>query len=83
LELVQAVATSLNLVAEGTSTEVTSHNKYEWRSSDGRFRLFLQDQNGGVWRVELVDWPNPSRSELSKHAEAQIRKRVKISCSAS
>lgn len=82
-ELVRSVAESLNLIEETTSTEATSQNKYKWRSSDGRFMLFLENQNGGLWRLELVDWPNSSQSELSTHAEAKIRKSVKTSCSLS
>ena len=82
-ELVRAVAESPNLIEETSSTEATGQNKYKWRSPDGRFMLFLENQNGGLWRLELVDWPNPSRSELSAHAEAKIRKSVKTSCSVS
>ena len=83
LELVRAVAESLNLIEATVSTEATSQNKYKWRSPDGRFMLFLENQNGGLWRLELVDWPDSSQSELSAHAEAKIRESVKTSCSSS
>jgi hypothetical protein len=82
-ELVRAVAKSLDLIEESASTELVLQNKYRWRSSDGRFTLFLGNQNGGLWQVELIDWPNSSRSELSTHAEAEIRASVKTSCSSS
>ena len=77
VELVRAVARSLGLVEQSTSV---SRNKYNWQSSDGRFMLFLENQEGELWRVELVDWPEPSRSKLSTQAEAEIRKGVKASC---
>ena len=82
-ELVRAVAKSLDLIEESASTETVLQNRYRWRSSDGRFVLFLENQNGGLWRVELIDWPNSSRSKLSTHAEAEIRASVKTSCSSS
>ncbi len=82
-ELVRSVAESLNLIEGTTSTEATSQNKYKWRSPDGRFMLFLDNQNGGLWRLELVDWPNSLQSELSTHAEAELRRSVKTSCSLS
>ncbi len=77
VELVQTVAKSLNLIEQSGSTEVVSQNKYEWRSSDGHFMLSLQTQGTGLWRLELLDWPNSSQSELSTRAEAEIRKRKK------
>jgi hypothetical protein len=83
VELVRAVAESLNLMEEPSSAEVASQSEYKWRSPDGRFMLFLENPNGGLWRVDLVDWPNSSQSELSSHAEAKIRQSLKTSCSPS
>lgn len=80
VDLVQSVARSLNLIEDSGSTEGVSQDRYRWRSPDGRFMLILGNQNNGLWRVELVDWPDPSRSELSIHAEAQIRQRLRTSC---
>jgi len=82
-QLVRAIAESLNLVEEPASTDMTSQSKYKWRSPDGRFMLFLENQSGGSWRAELVDWPNSSQSELSSHAEAKIHQILKTSCSPS
>jgi len=82
-ELVRVVADSLNLIEETASPEAMSKSEYTGRSPDGRFRLFLENINGGVWRVELADWPNSSQSALSKHVEAEIRQRVTASCSSS
>jgi len=82
-DLVRAVAKSLDLIEENASTETVLQNKYRWRSSDARFMLFLENQNRGLWRVELIDRPNCSQTELSIRAEAEIRSSVKTSCSSS
>lgn len=81
VDLVQAVAKSLNLIEVSASAVVVSQNQYEWHSSDGRFRLALQNPKDGAWPVVLADWPESSRSELSKRVEAEIRQRVRTDCS--
>ena len=83
VELVRAVAESLNLIEETAAIDATSQNKYKWRSPNGRFMLFVENPNNGLWQVGLADWPEPTQSELSKRAEAEIRQRVKTSCSSS
>ena len=83
MELVRAVAESLNLIEETASTEATAQNEYNWKSPTEGFVLSVVSQNGGLWRVDLADWPKSMQSELSKRAEAEIRQRVKTSCSSS
>jgi len=72
---VRTVARSLALVERPSESEAAP---LAW---DARgFGLSLVRETNGWWTVELADWPNSSRSELSFQVEAEIRKALKSNC---
>jgi hypothetical protein len=83
LKLVRGVAESFNLEERSVPIKDGSRNNYGWITSDRHFSLFLDNQNDGLWRVDLVDWPDFPQSRLSKQVEAEIRKGITASCSSS
>ncbi len=77
---VRAVAGSLSLTDALAERGVVSNDHYTWCAPDGRFNLHLDHETSGSWTVSLLDWPRPSRSDLSVRAEADIRSRLKDNC---
>ncbi len=80
LESVRFVAASLELVEETPAGEAIPAGAHEWHSQDSSFRLWLESQSGGSWKVSFVDWPDSSRSALSSRAEMEIRKSLTDTC---
>lgn len=72
---VRTVAQSLSLVERSRESEVAP---LAWDTQG--FVLSLVRETNGWWTVQLADWPDPSRSELSIQAEAEIRKALKSNC---
>jgi hypothetical protein len=72
---VRSVARSLSLVEKSRESEVAP---LAWCTRG--FVLSLARETNGWWTVNLADWPNSSRSELSFQAEAEIRKALKSNC---
>ena len=72
---VRTVARSLALVERSREGEAAS---LAWDKRG--FALSLAHETNGWWSVQLMDWPDSSRSELSFQAEAEIRKALKSTC---